>query len=89
MIYKISILRNAEDDLAWFRKNDRNSNLKFFDLIRDISIRPRQGIGKPEKLKYFDKEVYSRRVNHYDRIIYTIYESLKEIDVSSCPGHYE
>lgn len=89
MTYKISILKNAEDDLAWFRKNDRNSYLKCFDLTRDISIQPRKGIGKPERLKYFDKEVYSRRVNHSDRIIYTIYENLKEIDISSCRGHYE
>ena len=88
-MYKISILKTAEDDLGWFRKNDRNSYLKCFDLIRDISSRPREGIGKPERLKYFKKEVFSRRVNHYDRLIYTIYESVKEIDVSSCRGHYE
>ncbi len=50
---------------------------------------PRQGIGKPERLKYFEKEVYSRRVNHKDRLIYTIYEDIKEIDISSFRGHYE
>ncbi len=55
MMYKILILKAAEDDLGWFRKNDRNSYLKCFDLIRDISSRPREGIGKPEKLKYFKK----------------------------------
>ncbi|OQX78560.1 MAG: hypothetical protein B6D64_06300 [Bacteroidetes bacterium 4484_276] len=32
--------------------------------------------------------MFSRRVNHYDRLVYTIYESVKEIDVSSCRGHY-
>jgi len=41
-----------------------------------------------DDLKYFEKEVYSRRVNHKDRLIYTIYESIKEIDISSCVGHY-
>jgi len=49
---------------------------------------PRAGTGKPERLKYFEKEVYSRRVNHKDRMIYTIYEGLKEIDVTSFRGHY-
>ena len=50
---------------------------------------PRIGQGKPERLKYFEKEVYSRRVNLNDRIVYTIYESDKIVDISSCKGHYE
>lgn len=50
---------------------------------------PREGIGKPERLKYFEEEVYSHRLNQKDRMIYTIYEEVKEIDVSSFRGHYE
>ena len=52
-------------------------------------IKPREGTGKPERLKYFEKEVYSRRVNHKDRLIYTVYEDLKEIDITSFRGHYD
>jgi Txe/YoeB family toxin of toxin-antitoxin system len=55
---------------------------------RATAIDPRNGIGKPERLKYFDKEVYSRRVNHKDRMIYTIYENESFIDISSFKGHY-
>ena len=58
-------------------------------FFRAISENPREGIGKPEKLKYFEQEVWSRRVNHTDRMIYTIYEKEKEIDVSSFKGHYD
>jgi len=57
--------------------------------VRSTLIDPRKGIGKPEKLKYFDQIVFSRRVNLKDRMIYTIYEESKEIDVSSFKGHYE
>ncbi|MBF0200684.1 MAG: Txe/YoeB family addiction module toxin [Desulfamplus sp.] len=88
MIYKVLIHKNAHDDLSWFRKNDKTSYIKLFDMIREITITPRDGTGKPERLKYFDKEVYSRRVNHKDRIVYTIYEELNEIDITSCRGHY-
>ena len=88
MIYKILILDKADKDLAWFRKNDRKSYLKCFDLVRALIEQPRQGIGKPERLKYFEKEVWSRRVNHKDRMIYTIYENNKEIDISSFKVHY-
>jgi toxin YoeB len=51
-------------------------------------VDPRKGTGKPERLKYFEKEVYSRRVNQKDRLIYTVYESIKTVDISSCRGHY-
>ena len=88
MTYKINILANANDDLNWFRKNDKNSYVKIFDLLREIIVNPREGTGKPERLKYFEKEVYSRRINQKDRLVYTIYESENEIDLSSCRGHY-
>ena len=83
MTYKIPILENAQDDLDGLRKNDRTSYIKCFDLVRKIMEDPRNGTGKPERLRYFEKEVYSRRVNQKDRLIYTIYEALAEIDISS------
>ena len=88
-MYKINILKKAQDDLNWFRKNDKTSYIKCFDLVRELLTNPREGKGKPERLKYFDKEVYSRRINHKDRLVYTIYEKMKEIDISSCRGHYD
>lgn len=89
MTYKIRILEKAQDDLDWLRRNDKTSYIKCFDLVRELMSDPRSGTGKPERLRYFEKEVYSRRVNHKDRLIYTIYESLHEIDISSFRGHYE
>ena len=89
MTYKIRILENAQEDLDWLRKNDKTSYIKCFDLVREIINDPRSGTGKPERLRYFEKEVYSRRVNHKDRLIYTIYESLREVDISSFRGHYD
>jgi len=88
-MYKIDILKKAQSDLDWFRRNDKNSYIKCFDLVRELMIKPREGTGKPERLRYFEKEVHSRRVNHKDRLIYTIYEDLKEIDITSFRGHYD
>jgi toxin YoeB len=87
-MYRITIASKAQDDLAWFRRNDKTSYLKCFDLVRELIENPRTGIGKPERLKYFEKEVYIRRVNHKDRMIYTTYEAMKEIDITSFRGHY-
>ncbi len=88
MTYKINILENANQDLNYLRRNDKNSYIKVFDFVREMMIDPRNGTGKPERLKYFDKEVYSRRVNHKDRLVYTIYESDKMVDITSVRGHY-
>lgn len=89
MTYKVLILKKAEDDLSWFRKCDKQSYMKCFDLVRDTSLHPREGLGKPERLKYFDEETWSRRVNNEDRMVYTIYEDSQEIDISSFKSHYE
>lgn len=89
MPWKICILEKAEQDLAWFRQHHKPYYQKCFDIIRDIAGDPRQGLGKPERLKYFDKEVWSRRVSHEHRILYVIYSKEHEIDVVSCKSHYE
>lgn len=88
-MYRITIVKKAQNDLNWFRRNDKSSYTKCFDLVGELMDNPRVGTGKPERLKYFEKEVYSRRVNHKDRLIYTIYEDLKEIDITSFRSHYE
>ncbi|MBU0568451.1 Txe/YoeB family addiction module toxin [bacterium] len=89
MIWSINILEQAEEDLEWYREHDRRRYVKCFDLIRSIAKNPREGIGKPERLKYFkEKGVWSRRVSQEDRIIYTVYQKEYEVDISSCKGHY-
>ena len=67
---KINILENANNDLNHLRKHDKHSYIKGFDLVPEIMIDPRSGTGKPERLKYFEKEVYSRRVNQKDRLVW-------------------
>jgi toxin YoeB len=89
MTWKILILQKAEKDLDWFRRHDRKLYLKCFDLVRDIANDPRQGIGKPERLKYFEREVWSRRVSHEHRLVYVIYSTEAQVEIISCKSHYE
>ena len=63
MTWKTSILQKAEKDLEWFRQYNRSCYVKCFDLVRELVKDPRKGTGKPERLKYFDREVWSRRVH--------------------------
>ena len=89
MSWQILILPKAEDDLAWFRRHDRALYLKCFDLVRDLSLDPRAGLGKPKQLKHFDREVWSRRVSHKHRMVYTIYGDEQKVEIVSCKSHYE
>lgn len=89
MTWKILILAKAESDLDWFRRHDRQLYLKCFDLVRDIANNPRQGIGKPERLKYFEREVWSRRISHENRLLYVVYPAAEQVEIVSCKSHYD
>lgn len=83
------ILAKAEADLAWFRVHEKTYYGKGFDLLREIAQNPRYGTGKPERLKYFEQEVWSRRVSHEHRMVYVIYSPIYEVDLVSCKSHYD
>jgi toxin YoeB len=89
MNWKVSILPKAEKDLAWFRQYKKSCYIKCFDLIREIMGNPRKGTGKPERLKFFEREVWSRRVSHEDRLVYVVYSKEKQVEIVSCKSHYD
>jgi toxin YoeB len=88
MGWKVLILSKAEDDLEWFRRRDQKCYIKCFDLIREIARDPRAGTGKPERLKFFEREVWSRRVSHEHRLIYVVYVDGQQVEIVSCRSHY-
>jgi toxin YoeB len=90
MPYRLTFRTEAHEDLEELRKGSKQDYIKCFDLVRAILLEPRFGIGKPERLKHIldNVEIYSRRINEKDRIVYTIYEENEMIEVMSCIGHY-
>ncbi len=89
MTWKILILDKAEADLRWFRRKDRPCYVKAFDLIREVSRDPATGTGKPERLKHFDREVWSRRITREHRLVYVVYQEESLVEIVSCKSHYE
>jgi toxin YoeB len=89
MAWKLHILEKAEKDSVWFRKHQRSLYVKCFDLLREIAMDPRHGTGKPERLKYFTQEVWSRRISHELRLVYVVYADVQEVDIVSCKSHYK
>jgi hypothetical protein len=65
-MYRIIIVKKAGDDLNWFRKNDKSSYIKSFDLTRELIEHPRTGTGN----EILDEAAH-RLVSHFqpERII--------------------
>ena len=62
---------------------------KLEKLLEEIKVHPRTGTGKIEKLKHFEKETWSRRIDKKNRIIYSIDDEKIIIVVISITGHYK
>ena len=87
--YIVKISKAAEKDLSLLKKLGKKSDIeKVNTIFEEIEENPRLGIGKPEQLKYYDGEVWSRRINKKDRFVYEIYEGEILIVVIQALGHY-
>ena len=73
------------DDYLFWQTKDKKSLKKNNDLIEDIARNGHSGLGKPEKLTGDFSGFYSRRINHTDRLIYTIREDT--IIIIACRYH--
>lgn len=77
----------AWEDYMYWQTQDRKTLKKINELIKDIERNGlMNGIGKPEPLKY--RNVYSRRIDHSNRLIYNIDEH-GNLWIIACKGHYE
>ena len=60
------------DDLQYWVKNNRKIAIRLLDLVEHILRDPFSGIGKPEPLKHFGPDIWSRRLTQEHRLIYRI-----------------
>lgn len=89
MNYSIDITHEAKKHLNFFAKNNKMLVDKINKLIEDLKMHPKTGIGKPERLKYKDEELYSRRITKYHRMVYKINNNTKSVVIISLYGHYD
>ncbi len=74
-----------KDYLSW-QNQDKNTLKRINELIKDTTIDPFDGIGKPEALKGNLSGFYSRRINSEHRLVYAVDETT--IYIIACKGHY-
>jgi toxin YoeB len=88
--FRIEITENAAKDLEQHYKSGNKANIKKIAMILiELAEHPYTGTGKPERLKHNMAGFWSRRINHTDRLIYSVYENTVTVEVVSAMGHYE
>lgn len=78
--------REFREDLDYWVKTDRKTALRILKLIEDVCRDPRQGLGKPEALKYLMAGTWSRRITQEHRLVYLIRK--QRIDFLQARYHY-
>jgi toxin YoeB len=90
MNYQIKLSDEAEKDILFYRKSGNKSALRKIDIFFDeIRIDPYFGTGKPERLRYRDGNVWSRRIDSKNRLVYSIEENIVTVEIISAKGHYD
>ncbi len=87
--YIIKLSKSAEKDLKQIKKSGQKTDMeKISRFFEELSVNPRTGTGKPEQLKYFDGEFWSREINKKDRLVYEIFEDEILVVIIQAKGHY-
>jgi toxin YoeB len=73
-------------DFYFWKDANWKTMLKVSDLIEQSRWNPRDGIGKPERLKHMEVETWSRRIDAKNRITYFFDDS--RLCITRCRGHY-
>ena len=71
--YIVQLSKQALRDLKAIKKSGRKLDMeKVQTFLIELEDHPRTGAGKPEQLKYYSGEVWSRELNKKDRFVYEI-----------------
>ena len=74
------------EDLRYWVETDRKVALRALNSVEAVLREPFTGIGKPEPLKYFAPNVWSRRLTQEHRIVYLVSDD--RIDFLQARYHY-
>lgn len=75
------------EDLRYWVDTNRKTALRVLDLMEATLRDPFGGIGKPEHLKHFGGNVWSRRINEADRLVYEVFSD--RIEFLQARYHYD
>ena len=77
----------ADQDFIYWQKSENLKKLERINkLIDSCRQNPGSGIGKPERLRFYQIETYSRRIDSTHRLVYRIEDG--RIIILSARFHY-
>lgn len=88
MSYTIHFEKDVLKSIAKWKKSNPLLLKKLENILKDIALHPRSGIGHPEPLVGGGDIQYSRRITANDRILYDIYDNEVIVIVIQVGGHY-
>ncbi|WP_286861745.1 MULTISPECIES: Txe/YoeB family addiction module toxin [Sphingobacterium] len=89
--YQIELSVKAQKDLAQIKKRGSKIDMnKIVKLLEELENHPKEGIGLPKPLRnQGNSDVWSRRLNQKDRVVYEIIDHKVLVLVISFIGHYD
>ncbi len=76
----------AWSDYLYWQTQDKKTLKRINMLIKESLREPFEGIGKPESLKENLSGLWSRRIDHTNRLIYAVDKN--RLTIISCRYHY-
>ena len=86
MSFEIIWTPTAANELKYWLKYNQKKALKIKLICQSIGLTPEEGLGKPERLKYLDENIWSRRIDQEHRLVYKIKGN--NIYILQCRYHY-
>ena len=89
MKYKLILSPEAKEDLEAHVQAGNKFQLKKISVIfHELENHPKIGTGKPKKLKYKKSDIWSRRIDRKNRLLYRIDEGTITVIVIAAKSHY-
>lgn len=89
-MYKVRYSKLAIKHIQKLKRSGNLAYMKLQVIVPELEQHPREGAGRPERLRYTgDSEEWSRRLDQKNRITYTINDDTVVVEVLSALGHYQ
>ncbi|RNI32200.1 Txe/YoeB family addiction module toxin [Hanamia caeni] len=90
MKYDIEFSLEAKQDIERLKKSgDKKLLKKLYAILTELKEHPKTGTGKPELLKYYKTQTWSRRLSEKHRVVYRIYDETVTVLILTSWGHYD
>lgn len=87
-MYALLFSKVAIKQLKEQKHSQPHNYKKIQKLLAELQEHPRSGTGHPEPLLGGNNELYSRRINKKDRLIYEIHDGVCTVLILTAEGHY-